>query len=107
MIKNVQRVAKKSKGHKVEQSGENVYKVRSSSKKLYYVRVKGEIATCGCKWGEFNPNSACSHVIAVHTFIEAKSSRVVVAHASDVDVSKQRRRTIETENGVTLVARRK
>jgi hypothetical protein len=105
-IKNVQAIADKSKKHKVEQISEKVFKVRSVSKKLYYVRTASDTATCGCKWGEYNPNSACSHVLAVHSFVEAQSSRTVKAHASAVDVSKQKRRTIHTGNGVTLVARK-
>ena len=105
-ITNVIAVAGKSKKHKVEQISEKVFKVRSISKKLYYVRTSADTATCGCKWGEYNPNSACSHVLAVHAFVEAQSSRTVKAYTSDTDVSKQKRHTIHTSNGVTLVARK-
>ena len=105
-ITNVVAVADKSKKHKVERINMNVFKVYSVSKKLYYVRTSADAATCGCKWGEYNPNSACSHVLAVHSFIEAQSGRKVKAYTSDTDVSKQKRHTIHTSNGVTLVARK-
>ncbi len=105
-ITNVKVVADKSKQHKVEQISEKVFKVRSVSKKLYYVRTAGSTATCGCKWGEYHPDSACSHVQAVQSFVEAQSGRTVKAYSADTDVSKQHRRTIQTGNGVTLVARK-
>ena len=105
-ITNIQVVADKSKKHKVEQISEKVFKVRSVSKKLYYVRTAASTATCGCKWGEYNPDSACSHVQAVQSFVEAQSGRTVKAYSADTDVSKQNRRTIHTGNGVTLVARK-
>ena len=106
-ITNIQVVSLKSRTHKVSPNGRGYFVTSGASGSWYYVKLD-PIASCTCKWAEFQPKGkpiGCSHVQSVVVYCSEQDGYTVKARAESDDVAHLHRKTLVIGNGVQVTMR--
>jgi len=127
-VVNVKVLFCKSKRHMVARimtvRGDEFVVTSGSSGRKYVVKLQAEIqkgsppemrlagAQCTCAWGIHRPSrfdfrAACSHVLAVFSYLYGEQGLAVSAWVSLADAQRQRRPRIALGEGVYLTVRRR
>jgi len=112
LIRNAKTIQRKSRRHRVNQTGPHTYTVTSgTSGNVYHVYVDDDsrVADCTCSWGQYRrcgAGSGCSHVVAVHEYRAECEGRRVSVWADANQASRQHRPAFSIGDGVILTTRR-
>lgn len=107
-ITQVNKLADKSKTHEIRNLSNGYVVTSGASGKQYFVKLE-PIASCTCKWAEYQPEGspvACSHVMKVRAFVAKENGYVAKFRPIDEN-TKHLHRMVETiGNGVKLTLRK-
>ena len=107
MKRHSKSLTKKSKLHQVTPIGNGQFFVKSgSSGKDYIVRDHGEHnLSCACNWALYHKYDACSHVLAVESWLAQAENKTLSFWDTTADAKRQHRHTEKISEGLWSTSR--